>query len=135
MLAVLRGAVLAIAFALASVSPLVADAKGKGGGGKGSHGSGRSNAAPAVHAPAHSHHSGRAAPGVARDSHGKIARSQKAKVDFKKSHPCPATGKTSGSCPGYVIDHVTALKRGGADSSRNMQWQTRAEAKAKDKWE
>ena len=37
--------------------------------------------------------------------------------------------------PGYVVDHVIALKRGGADSSSNMQWQTKAEAKAKDKWE
>jgi hypothetical protein len=34
-----------------------------------------------------------------------------------------------------VIDHVVPLKRGGADSSQNMQWQTKAEAKAKDKIE
>ena len=27
------------------------------------------------------------------------------------------------------------LKRGGADSPSNMQWQTIEEAKAKDKWE
>jgi hypothetical protein len=75
------------------------------------------------------------AQGVARDSHGKIARSEKAKDDFKKSHRCPSTGKTSGSCPGYVIDHVKPLKRGGADSSSNMQWQTTQAAKAKDKTE
>ena len=37
--------------------------------------------------------------------------------------------------PGYVVDHITPLKRGGADSPSNMQWQTIAEAKAKDKWE
>jgi hypothetical protein len=75
------------------------------------------------------------AQGVARDSHGKIARSEKAKDDFKKSHRCPSTGKTSGSCPGFVIDHVTPLKRGGADSPSNMQWQTTQAAKAKDKTE
>jgi len=35
----------------------------------------------------------------------------------------------------YVVDHVQPLARGGADSPSNMQWQTRADAKAKDKWE
>jgi hypothetical protein len=72
---------------------------------------------------------------VQRDSHGKIKRSQAAKDAFKRSHPCPSTGKSSGACPGYVIDHVKPLKRGGADDPSNMQWQTTAEAKAKDKWE
>jgi hypothetical protein len=73
--------------------------------------------------------------GVQRDSHGKIERSAKAKDDFKKSHPCPSTGKSSGACPGYVIDHVVPLKRGGPDAPSNMQWQTKAEAKEKDRWE
>src|SRR4051794_21476180 len=49
------------------------------------------------------------AAGVQRDANGKIHRSGKAKDDFKKSHPCPATGQTHGSCPGYVIDHVVPL--------------------------
>jgi len=46
-----------------------------------------------------------------------------------------ATGKSSGSCPGYVIDHVEPLKRGGADASANMQWQTQRGAKLKDRTE
>ena len=75
------------------------------------------------------------ASGVARDSHGRIKRSQSAKNEFKHSHPCPSNGKTGGACPGYVIDHVQALKHGGADAPSNMQWQTKAAAKAKDKWE
>jgi len=54
---------------------------------------------------------------------------------FKKANPCPATGKTYGSCRGYVVDHVMPLKRGGADAPSNMQWQTKADAKAKDRWE
>jgi hypothetical protein len=37
--------------------------------------------------------------------------------------------------PGYVVDHVVALKRGGADSPGNMQWQTIEDAKAKDRIE
>ena len=81
------------------------------------------------------HRSSKAAAGVKRDSHGKIARSQKAKDEFKKQHPCPATGKSTGACKGYVVDHITPLKRGGADAPSNLQWQTKEAAKAKDKWE
>jgi len=73
--------------------------------------------------------------GVLRDHRGRIKRSTRAKNDFKREYPCPSTGKTSGSCPGYVIDHVKPLKRGGEDAPRNMQWQTVKEAKAKDRTE
>lgn len=73
--------------------------------------------------------------GVQGDENGKIHRSGAAKDDFEKSHPCPSTGSAHGACPGYVIDHVNPLKRGGADEPSNMQWQTVEEAKAKDKWE
>jgi hypothetical protein len=68
----------------------------------------------------------------ARNSNGRLARSTKANDDFKHSHPCPSTGKSSGACPGFVIDHVRPLKRGGADDPSNMQWQTKAAVKAKD---
>jgi len=63
------------------------------------------------------------------------SRSAAARDAFKRTHPCPSTGKTSGPCPGYVIDHIQALKHGGADFPSNMQWQTKSAAKAKDKWE
>ncbi len=90
-----------------------------------------------THSSSGTHHGGgkQKAAGVKRDQHGKIARSQKAKDSFRKHHPCPSTGRTTGACPGYVIDHIRPLKRGGADDPSNMQWQTRADAKAKDKWE
>jgi hypothetical protein len=74
-------------------------------------------------------------PTVARDSHGKIKRSGAAKDAFKRSNPCPSTGKPTGGCPGYVIDHVKPLECGGPDDPSNMQWQTIAEGKAKDKME
>jgi len=71
----------------------------------------------------------------ARDNRGRIARSSTARQDFRNSHPCPSTGKTTGACHGYVIDHVVPLKRGGAEQPSNMQWQTVQAAKAKDKIE
>ena len=77
-------------------------------------------------------HSSSYAQGVKRDSHGKIARSQSATNDFKKQHPFPSIGKSSGACPGYVIDHVKPLKRGGADDPSNIQRQTKAAVKQKD---
>jgi hypothetical protein len=79
-----------------------------------------------------SHHGTRSHHGP---KHGSTKRDPKQREAFMKAHPCPSTGKTSGACPGYVVDHVQALKHGGADSPSNMQWQTKAEAKAKDKWE
>jgi hypothetical protein len=80
-------------------------------------------------------HQSRAYSGVRRDAHGRIARDPHAKEAFRKTHPCPSTGKTYGACPGWVVDHVQALKHGGADAPSNMQWQTRAAAKAKDRVE
>jgi len=70
-----------------------------------------------------------------RDSNGRIQRSASAIKDFKRTNPCPATGKSTGSCPGYIIDHIVPLKRGGADAPGNMQWQTKKAAKEKDHWE
>ena len=64
-----------------------------------------------------------------------MARDPKQIARFEKSHPCPSTGRTSGACPGYVVDHVRPLKRGGADRPENMQWQTKEDAKRKDKTE
>lgn len=70
-----------------------------------------------------------------RDSQGHIKRSLEAKHEFKRQHPCPANGSTKGHCEGYIIDHIVPLKRGGADSPSNMQWQTIEESRAKDKVE
>jgi hypothetical protein len=60
------------------------------------------------------------------------SRSAAAKAAFRRCEPCPATGLFTGACPGYVVDHIVALKRGGADDPDNMQWQTVEDARAKD---
>jgi len=70
-----------------------------------------------------------------RDSRGRIKRSPHARAEFEREHPCPVTGATSGSCPGYVIDHIIPLSCDGPDSPFNMQWQTTEAASEKDRWE
>jgi hypothetical protein len=72
---------------------------------------------------------------VQHDKNGKIKRSAAGKEAFKRSQPCPSTGRSTGRCRGYVVDHVKPLECGGADAPSNMQWQTVAAGKAKDKTE
>lgn len=70
-----------------------------------------------------------------QNAEAKTERSRSVTTEFQKKKPCPANGKRSGPCPGYIKDHIYPLCAGGADSVENMQWQTVAEAKAKDKLE
>lgn len=63
------------------------------------------------------------------DAATKRRRSAAARRAFMKM-----TGYPKGR-PGYVIDHIVPLACGGADAPSNMQWQTIAEAKAKDRVE
>ena len=71
-------------------------------------------------------HATRARSGV---SHGRIKRSSSARHEFMRETGYPHGRK------GYVIDHVVPLACGGADAPSNMQWQTTADAKAKDRVE
>src|SRR5438067_1410492 len=72
-----------------------------------------------------------------RGHHDRIKRDPAQRHRFMQQSPCPG-GPDRGStrkCHGYVVDHRKALKHGGADRPWNMQWQTKREAKAKDRWE
>ena len=80
-------------------------------------------------APKNKEHKSSYAANVPRDSHGKIKRSSKATYEFKKQTGYPKGRK------GYVIDHIVPLKKGGCDCPANMQWQTKEDAKKKDKVE
>lgn len=62
-------------------------------------------------------------------------RSKAERAAFQREHPCPSTGKPRGRCPGYVVDHIKPLCAGGPDKPWNMQWQSIADAKAKDRGE
>lgn len=72
---------------------------------------------------------------LALTADARIPRSHAALVAFARTHACPSTHQFKLPCPGYVIDHIKPLACGGADKPSNMQWQTIAEGKAKDKWE
>jgi hypothetical protein len=76
-----------------------------------------------------------ALPSAFAHSGERIKRDPSQRLAFVKMNPCPATGKTRGRCPGWVVDHIIALKHGGPDRPDNMQWQTIEEAKHKDRWE
>jgi hypothetical protein len=64
-----------------------------------------------------------------RDAHGRISRSEQAKAQFMRQSGFPR-GR-----PGFVVDHIKPLECGGSDAPSNMQWQTTAAARAKDKTE
>jgi hypothetical protein len=65
----------------------------------------------------------------ARDRHGRIQRDAHAKQEFM-NQPGDPHGR-----PGYAVDHLVPLYKGGCDCPANMLWQTIEAVKAKDQWE
>lgn len=64
-------------------------------------------------------------------------RNRGAVAKFRRANPCP-NGPDKGSktrCRGYVVDHIVSLACCGSDIPCNMQYETVADAVAKDKWE
>ena len=68
-------------------------------------------------------------PLLSRNASGHIRRSEAVKRTFMRQ-----TGYPRGRL-GYVVDHIKPLACGGSDAPSNMQWQTAAAAKAKDRVE
>jgi hypothetical protein len=58
-------------------------------------------------------------------------RSKALRAEFVRLNPCPATGKATGACPGWQVDHREALICGGRDELANLQWLTIEEHKEK----
>lgn len=75
-----------------------------------------------------------------RDADGSIYRRADVLRAFRRVHPCPSTGKATGACPGWAIDHVIPLACGGCDSVSNLTWlpieiKSCTGDKCKDRWE
>jgi len=68
----------------------------------------------------------------AAPSDAKPAGSSPAVAAFKQAHPCPATGKLKGACPGHVVAPVVPVC---ADDPGELQWQTLAQARENGRWE
>jgi hypothetical protein len=51
-------------------------------------------------------------------------RSRAVRAEFMRDNPCPATGATRGSCPGWQVDHAVPLCLGGqaVDTQANLRW-------------
>jgi hypothetical protein len=64
-----------------------------------------------------------------------IKRSQAVVRQFRKIHPCPATGRTTGACKNWVIDHRYPLCAGGKDAVANLAWQELQASRDKDRLE
>ena len=52
---------------------------------------------------------------------------------FVKKYACPVNGKHTQLCPGWVVNYVKPLCAGGPDRITNLQWQTVATAKRKER--
>jgi len=57
-----------------------------------------------------------------RNTDGSIHRRSDVIAAFKRLHPCPATLKTVGACPGWQANHVVPLACGGCDAVSNLVW-------------
>lgn len=68
------------------------------------------------------------------------SRSSTVLYHFKKIHPCPVTGLSTGACPGWNVDHVIPRNCGGRDVVSNLQWlpesiKRTSDPDNKDRWE
>ena len=75
-----------------------------------------------------------------RDKDGSISRRRDVLEAYRKLYPCPSTGKKTGACPGYALDHSKPLACGGCDAVFNLSWlanETKSckSVYCKDRWE
>lgn len=76
----------------------------------------------------------------ARDAAGVIKRRSDVLTAYRKAHPCPSTGKTTGACPRWSMNHMIPIAKGGCDAVSNLAWMPNvikscAEPQCIDRWE
>lgn len=52
------------------------------------------------------------------------------RLDYAAQHPCPATGRIGGACPGYVVYYLAPSQRPRGRAPWQLAWMTEAEAAA-----
>jgi hypothetical protein len=52
------------------------------------------------------------------------------RLDYAAQHPCPATGRIRGACPGYVVYYLAPSKRVRGKEPWQFAWMTEGEAAA-----
>jgi hypothetical protein len=52
------------------------------------------------------------------------------RLAYAAHHPCPATGRTGGACPGYVVYYLPPSARERGRPAWPLAWMTEAEAAA-----
>lgn len=51
-----------------------------------------------------------------------VAQKSDPQSDFRQVQPCPSTGRSTGSCPGWKITYIKPLECRGKDEPANMRW-------------
>jgi hypothetical protein len=62
-------------------------------------------------------------PGPQSGQHYRVNRPGQARLAFMREHPCPSTGEVTVNCPGWRVEYILALDRGGKDEPSNMRWE------------
>ena len=70
-----------------------------------------------------------------RNADGTIKRSTTVINAYKRIWPCPSTHLTTGSCPGWALNHAVPLSCGGKDEVSNLLWMRDDAKKIQDSYE
>lgn len=70
-----------------------------------------------------------------RNADGSIKRSRAVLREFQRIHPCPSTGKTTGACPRWSVNHAIPLACGGVDAVVNLIWMRNDVKRLHDRYE
>lgn len=60
---------------------------------------------------------------LAPGAHHRIPRPDDARLAFMQQQPCPATGQFTTNCPGWRVEFIVPLERGGTNTPSNMKWE------------